>query len=69
MLYMKNINYENEINDLAFLLDSNEVICVPTDTVFGLYSNTNSVGACNNLVNIKDRPINKLFPIMCSDIK
>lgn len=70
MLYMKKVIYdENEINDLASILDNNEVICVPTDTVFGLCSKTNSLEAYNNLVDIKDRPINKLFPVMCSDIE
>ena len=59
---------ENDISLLADLLDKNEVICVPTDTVYGLCVKTNSFSAYNNLVNIKDRPTNKLFPVMCSDI-
>ena len=59
---------DKDISILADILDNNEVICVPTDTVYGLCAKTNSYLAYNNLVNIKDRPNNKLFPIMCSDL-
>ena len=59
---------DKDILILADLLNNNEVICVPTDTVYGLCAKTNSYLAYKNLVNIKDRPNNKLFPIMCSDL-
>ena len=58
---------ESEIDELANILKNDGVISVPTDTVYGICSRMNSIKAHNNLIHIKNRPTNKLFPIMCSD--
>ena len=58
---------ENEIDKLANILKNDGVISVPTDTVYGVCARINSVQAYNNLMAAKNRPITKLFPIMCAD--
>lgn len=58
---------ENEIDKLADILKNDGVISVPTDTVYGVCARINSVKAYNNLMAAKNRPIKKLFPIMCAD--
>ena len=60
---------ENEIDKLADILKNDGVISVPTDTVYGVCARINSVKAYNNLMVAKNRPITKLFPIMCADEK
>ena len=59
---------ENEIDKLAEILNSDGVICVPTDTVYGLCAKISSEKALKKLIEIKNRPINKSFPIMCADM-
>lgn len=63
---MKRYTY-NEIDKLADILKNDGVICVPTDTVYGLCARINSKKAYDNLVNIKNRPNIKSFPVMCLD--
>ena len=58
---------KNEIDAWARILEDDGVISVPTDTVYGLCARINSITAHDKLMEIKKRPINKLFPIMCSD--
>lgn len=58
---------QNEIKELADILKRDGVISVPTDTVYGVCARMNSIDAFNNLVITKNRPSNKLFPIMCVD--
>lgn len=58
---------QNEIDKLAEILKKDGVISVPTDTVYGLCARINSVRAYENLMRVKNRPIGKLFPIMCAD--
>ena len=58
---------QNEINELADILKKDGVISVPTDTVYGICARISSIKAHNNLVIAKNRPTNKLFPIMCAD--
>lgn len=58
---------ENDIETLATLLKNNGVISVPTDTVYGLCTPINSKIGYKKLINIKNRPANKLFPIMCAN--
>ena len=60
---------ENEIDKLADILKNDGVISVPTDTVYGVCARINSIKAYNNLMSAKNRPITKLFPIMCADEK
>lgn len=58
---------KNEINELAYILKNDGVISVPTDTVYGVCARINSLKAYNKLMLIKNRPVTKLFPIMCAD--
>lgn len=58
---------QNELDKLADILKKDGVISVPTDTVYGICSRIYSVTAYNNLINIKNRPSNKSFPVMCAD--
>ncbi len=58
---------QNEIDQLAKILKKDGVISVPTDTIYGICARINSIKAYHNLVEVKKRPINKLFPIMCAD--
>lgn len=58
---------ENEIDELAQILKKDGVISVPTDTVYGICACMNSKKAYNNLLFVKNRPDDKLFPIMCAD--
>ena len=58
---------ENEIDELVRILKNDGVISVPTDTVYGVCACMNSEKAHDKLVTVKNRPKNKLFPIMCAD--
>ena len=57
----------NQIAELANILKKDGVICVPTDTVYGVCARINSEKARDRLIEIKKRPTNKLFPIMCAN--
>lgn len=61
------IYQQNELNELVKILKNDGVICVPTDTVYGVCARMDSKVAHDNLIKIKNRPTNKLFPIMCAD--
>ena len=56
---------QNEIDELAKILNKDGVISVPTDTVYGVCARINSKKAFDNLVNAKHRPANKSFPVLC----
>ena len=56
---------QNEINEVAELLNRDGVISIPTDTVYGVCARINSQKAFENLVNAKHRPANKSFPVLC----
>lgn len=58
---------ENQTKELAEILKRDGVISVPTDTVYGICARINSINAYNKLLQIKNRPSFKLFPIMCVD--
>ena len=51
-----------DIKLVTDLLLANKVICLPTETVLGLASIVNKE-AYYNLVNTKNRPLNKAFPV------
>ncbi len=57
----------NEIDELGQILKNDGVVSVPTDTVFGICAKINSKIAYNKLVEIKKRPLDKSFPVMCAD--
>lgn len=58
---------ENEIEEIAQILKNDGVISVPTDTVFGICARINSQIAYNKLIEVKRRPFNKAFPVMCAN--
>ena len=58
---------QDEIEELVEILKNDGVISVPTDTVFGICARINSEIAHDKLVEVKKRPINKAFPIMCAN--
>ncbi len=60
---------QNEINELADILKNDGVISVPTDTVYGICARINSIKAHHNLMVAKNRPTNKLFPVMCANLE
>lgn len=60
---------QNEINLIINAICDNKVLSVPTDTVYGICARVHSPEAFNKLVEVKNRPSNKKFPVMCSDIE
>lgn len=58
---------KNEIEKLVEILKKDGVISVPTDTVFGICARINSEIARDKLINVKNRPIKKSFPVMCAN--
>jgi len=64
-----NIYKKTQIEELSNILKNDGIIAVPTDTVYGLCARMNSKKARENLIEIKNRPENKAFPIMCNNIE
>lgn len=58
-----------EISSVVDILNNDGVISVPTDTVYGVCARISSIDAYNKLIEVKKRPANKLFPIMCANIE
>ncbi|MBR3350455.1 MAG: threonylcarbamoyl-AMP synthase [Solobacterium sp.] len=59
--------YETE--EMAEILRNDGVISVVTDTVHGVCARMDSKQAQENLREIKHRPKDKAFPVMCCDLK
>ena len=59
----------DEIPEMAEILKHDGVISVPTDTVYGLCARMDSLHAQEHLRDIKNRPKDKAFPIMCKDLE
>lgn len=57
----------DETAEMAEILKNDGVISVPTDTVYGLCARMDSRLAQEHLRDIKHRPRDKAFPIMCRD--
>lgn len=60
---------QTEIDELVKILKNDGVISVPTDTIYGVCARISSEKAHDNLIKVKHRPHEKLFPIMCADEK
>ena len=60
---------QNEIKAIANVLKEDGVISVPTDTLYGICARINSSKAYDRLVDIKNRPSNKSFPVVCRNIE
>ena len=55
-----------EIDELAEVLKNDGVISVPTDTVYGVCARMDHETAQERLREVKQRPKDKAFPIMCA---
>lgn len=60
---------KNQIEEAVKALQENEVICFPTETVYGIGVISNSQAAFDKLVQAKRRPPEKPFTLMCSSIE
>ncbi|MBR3356603.1 MAG: threonylcarbamoyl-AMP synthase [Solobacterium sp.] len=58
---------ETDIDTAAQILRNDGVIAIATDTVFGVCARMDSRQAQENLRNVKHRPKDKAFPLMCCD--
>ena len=65
---MVKIYQPNQINEIVEILKNDGVISIATDTVFGVCARMTSIDAQENLRKVKNRPQDKAFPIMCSDL-
>ena len=60
---------QSDVGIVINILKNDGVVSVPTDTVYGICARVHSSKAFNKLVEVKNRPSNKIFPVMCSDIE
>ncbi len=60
---------QSEVKQIAEILKQDGVISVPTDTLYGICAKINSSKAFNRLVEVKNRPSTKSFPVTCKDIE
>ena len=58
---------QTQITELAEILKNDGIISVPTDTVYGIGAQINSHKAHDKLIEVKNRPLSKSFPIMCAN--
>lgn len=58
---------ETQLDTLVAILNDNGAISVPTDTVFGVCAKASSIQAQEHLRDVKNRPKDKAFPIMCAN--
>ncbi len=58
---------QTQIVELAEILKNDGIISVPTDTVYGICAQINSIKAHDKLIEVKKRPLSKSFPIMCAN--
>ncbi len=66
---MKTIKFdENEIENAAEIVRNGEILAFPTETVYGLGCIFDNESAFKRMVEIKRRPPNKPFSLMCSSL-
>ena len=65
---MGKVLYWKNIDEAAELLKKGELVCFPTETVYGIGAISSSEEAFNKLVVAKRRPADKPFTLMCSSI-
>lgn len=58
----------DETEPMALLLKQDQILCVPTDTVYGICARMTEQ-AQTNLRALKHRPLSKALPLMCADIE
>lgn len=64
----RDLPMEPQVFLAAQALLSGEVIVFPTETVYGVAADALNDEAIDNLISLKDRPDNKPFPVMVSDL-
>lgn len=57
------------IEEYIECLKNDGVVAYPTDTVYGVCVRFDHQSACEHLRNVKDRPLDKSFPIMVADME
>lgn len=60
---------ENQIDEIAEVLENNGIVSVPTDTVFGICARIDSKKAHDKIMAVKNRSKDKALPIMCANKK
>ena len=63
---MQQIFNKSDISLIASQLNQDEIVCLPTETVYGLCCKASSFVAFNKLIDAKNRPLNKAFPLAVS---
>lgn len=64
----RDLPMEPQVFLAAQALLNGEVIVFPTETVYGVAADALNDEAIDNLISLKDRPDNKPFPVMVSDL-
>ncbi len=59
----------SDIDEMVNILKNDGILSVPTDTIYGLCVRINSINAFNKLMQVKNRPSNKSFSMMCASIE
>lgn len=65
---MGKVLFWKNVGEAAELLKKGELVCFPTETVYGIGAISNSEEAFKKLVNAKKRPPEKPFTLMCSSL-
>ena len=66
---MQKIYTKNDVSVIASNLKNDEIVCLPTETVYGLCCRASSFTAFNKLIEAKNRPLNKAFPLAVSSME
>lgn len=60
---------KQEVSDIAFFLINDEIVCLPTETVYGVCVKASSYTAFKKMAEAKNRPSNKAFPLAVSSLE
>ena len=59
---------EEDLKKCAEFIDIGKILIFPTDTVYGIGCNPFNEASVLKLFKIKNRPLNKIFPVLTNDI-
>ena len=65
---MSKVLYWKNVDEAAALLQQGQIVCFPTETVYGMGAISTRKDAFERLVALKRRPADKPFTLMCSSI-
>ena len=57
-----------DVSRLAFFLMNDEIVCLPTETVYGVCVKASSFKAFNKMLEAKNRPSKKAFPLAVASL-